>query len=259
MNNFSLDYSHISFLKEAEADLKSVQVLYKNSNYSQAAYLFQQSIEKSCKFLGLTLNVFDYDRLRTISHHPHKVFKLLFNSDMMLEVYGSAISFDNIDNILRNESDLDDRVKCILWYLQSVTSHIPFIINPDSTAFDTLVVNYQNLQIFKDALSVNGIDNVMDDIALMNYLRNNSKIEHLSRTIINEINDRTICCLNLLFLSFLVWDIESNSRYPDYNKNTTPESLYNKNTIFIENIPLFVKEQNQCIDILYQQFTKKGD
>lgn len=68
MNILNPDLSHSEFLTESLSDINAANTLLDIGQFSQAAYMFQQSVEKSCKYFGLTIKILDYEDLRKTGH-----------------------------------------------------------------------------------------------------------------------------------------------------------------------------------------------
>ena len=66
-------------LKLAKEDLEIAQLLYDNKKYSNSLYHYHQSVEKSTKYIGLSIGGITTQQLnKEISHDPINAFKLLF-------------------------------------------------------------------------------------------------------------------------------------------------------------------------------------
>lgn len=248
MNNPSFDYSHVSFLDGAVGDVDSSEILFSSRNFSQSAYSLQQSIEKGCKFVGMTLGVFDYKKLRDIGHFPHKVFKALFESEIMISMYGTSDIFSRFDRIIRGTLTFNERVHCILIHLEDASNSCAIPVSKDISYYSAL-----KCHMSKDEFKSTSMSEHMQTIDSCKHLPN---FEKLVKGLIDDINLGSRCINLLLILSFLVWDIESNSRYPDYDKNTTPGEIYKDGTPFVDNLPYFILKQKECLNTLRELFTK---
>ena len=58
----------LELLKIASSNLESAKILYKNGKYAEAAFCFQQSVEKSNKALGIIIEKVGEDDVTSSPH-----------------------------------------------------------------------------------------------------------------------------------------------------------------------------------------------
>ncbi len=70
----------IALLELAKVDLEVAQLLYNEKKYSYSLYHYHQSVEKTIKYIGLSIGGITNQQLqKEISHDPINAFRLLFN------------------------------------------------------------------------------------------------------------------------------------------------------------------------------------
>lgn len=235
------DYTYIKFLDAAERDLAAVESLYEENHHSQAVYFLQQSIEKSCKFIGLTFRFIQYDELKRLGHNPHMVFKKSFNSDIMKTVGGNSV-FDQLEHTMKVLDTMDKRVKAIIYHLNVALNEEHIHLKENQLPSDTVIEYFSNnqfAQIYDLPL-----------IPLLKERRGIKEVEQMCLNLIDKINDDGICQSCQIILSFLVSGVEENSRYPNYDTGTDPSGIYADNSPFVKELPFFISIQKKCIEIL---------
>lgn len=78
--------------------------------------MFQQSVEKSCKYLGLTTKAFTFEELRRISHEPKKVFDAIFNSDTFTAVNENQ-DYNTFKGLF-SDADMNKRCDGAYYYIE---------------------------------------------------------------------------------------------------------------------------------------------
>ena len=233
---FEMDFSHFSFLDEAKNDWQAAVNLYNSGLYSQAVYFLQQSVEKSSKFWGLSLRFVSYDDLKKLGHNPHKVFKKLFGEAVLLGM-GNKEGFELLESNVNRLPSVDERVHRIGSKLKAELNFNYIKIKEGQTAMDAL------RDCFMEAEN-------LDIVGYLEGLRGKPEWEKKCIGMVNKINKESRYITLQMGLSFLVWGLESNSRYPDYNEGTVPSDLYSKDTELVKALPFFTEVQGVCIDIL---------
>lgn len=236
MNIIKPDLSHISFLREAESDISTIKVLLGSKNYSQAAYLFEQSVEKSCKYLGLTTEAISYDELRKIAHEPERVFDKIFHSEFFLSICGDN-NFDEFKRQFKKQS-LDERACSARFKIECLLENED--TEPQPKSYCSQFVSLYDSNALRKFFPEN----------IFNYLRScsgNLNIEILCKEFLLQSKKMGKCCTTQMIMSFLVSGVEANSRYPDYNKKTTPSEIYSKDSEFVQNLYYLIEKQEFCI------------
>lgn len=239
------DYTYIKFLDTAERDLAAVESLYRDRHNSQAVYLFQQSIEKSCKYIGLTFRFIQYDDLKRLGHNPHKVFKKLFNVEAIKAISNDS-DFDRLEASIGAYKTIQERVDCIIYHLGMASDEI--LINKAQNQFASMVlIEHYSHNPFTPLLGIDVIEEIKKSICIPEI---RPQIEEICEEQINKINYISICLSYQMNLSFLVWGIEENSRYPNYDTRTDPSGIYSDDSPLVKELSFFISIQKKCIEIL---------
>lgn len=240
---FKMDFSHSSFLDEARDDLKAARCLYEGGLYAQAVYHVQQSIEKSSKFWGLTLRMFSYEDLKKLGHNPHKVFKKLFEGAVEMGMVETDL-FKRLEDFISGCLSVDERVRKICEKLKRDLNFIFVVIEEGQTPLEALRV------FLKEEEDLGIVRNLEE-------LRGMPEWESVCMCMVDKINREARYVTLQMSLSFLVWGLEANTRYPDYGKGTVPSDLYSKDTELVKNMPFFMEVQEGCINALYEGCVRK--
>lgn len=247
MDALNPDLSHSDFLKQAKEDVESAKILYQNKKYSQSVYLFQQSVEKACKYLGLTIKAISVVKLREISHNPHLVFKTIF-TDSAMQTTGLACDFNYFEKAFLAMSDERKIIFAEKHILEASHSNL-IILGENETATEALIRYYRGISICLDV--ANALEEEMrKSRELMPYI--DSK---MAMPLINDINDisRAITCE--MILSFIVCGIEANSRYPDHKTKTTPQEIYAEDALLVKKLKGFIPLQEVIIKSIEQYYS----
>lgn len=236
----NLDSSHANFLNVANSDIKSADALLQIKEYHNAVYHFQQSVEKSCKYLGLTNQIFTFNELRKIGHDPHKVFDMLFSSDFYTRIFTDSDYKSFKDEIYK--LTIDEIVKISHDGIQAIIEE-PHEEYSGKLASDIVIDYYK-----KNPLSANdsSIKVLLENIRIM---RGYPKCESICKQLIRRNDNIEICMSAQMFMSFLVRGVETNSRYPDEN-GITPSDIYSEKSPLVQNLSYFIDKQKFCIEIL---------
>lgn len=249
MNIIKPDLSHISFLREAESDISTIKVLLVSKNYSQAAYFFEQSVEKSCKYLGLTTQAVSYNEVRSsIGHEPERVFDKIFQSEIFLSMYNNNNDYSKLKQQFKKQS-LDERAYSARFHIECLFENEDTEPQPKSYCSQLVSLHDSNAsrKIFPEHT--------------INELRNCSgipKVEILCKEFLLQEKKMGKCCTAQMIMSFLVSGVEANSRYPDYNKKTTPSEIYSKDSEFVQNLHYLIEKQEFCISFFRMYFSPEN-
>lgn len=227
-------------LNIAIQDIKSCDVLYKAAQYPNSLFCFQQSVEKSIKYIGLTMGCISEEQLqKDIRHDPTKVFTKMFNhlannSDGFLPPF-NAHEITNAKQVIMQGSEQDsvDALKNFMQYIieqpelidasippfEAVCNYISIISpNRDLGLSDPLCKSYVEVRLRKQVEEV---------ILLVNY-----------GTRIMEL----LMGYALLLSKYKVDDF----RYPS-DVYGDPNEYFNKLNPLIINLPLFIMGLNSCV------------
>lgn len=245
MDILNPDLSYNNFLRESKEDISSTKALLNNKNYSHAIYHFQQSVEKSCKYLGLTINAFTIEKLKRISHNPQEIFDLIFSSKMFIDIYK-----DDDYKLFKNEIlelDTDERAYYSFKKIQEI------INNPHEERIGKLhseiVVEYYRNNPF--SIYDNSISLLIENAKVM---KGYPKCEEICEQLIVRNDEMEICVFSQMLMSFLVVGTEATTRYPNIEKGTTPSLEYTEDKPFVKNLVFFIEVQEKCIQTLNNFF-----
>lgn len=231
-----MDYSHNDFFYQSKGDLASSELLFKEQNFSQAVYLFQQSVEKSCKYLGLTYKIISYEDLRKIGHNPHQVFKQLFDHQWLKFQDGNT--FNELLNSLSTLS-IENRIEPTINLLNTLENEQQLSCNNGQNACEVIIDFYKKNPLIKDL-----DQSFLTDLEIFKH---SPCMKILCKQHIEHLNKVSIVFLSQMIMSFYVWDVEANSRYPDYKKMTTPQELYSESSAFVKHLPRLLLTQKKCL------------
>lgn len=245
MDILNPDLSYNDFLAESQEDISSSKILLNSRKYSHAIYHFQQSVEKSCKYLGLTINAINIDKLREISHNPQKIFDIIFSSKIITNVYQ-----DNNYNLFKNEIqklELDDKSYYSFTKIQEI------INNPHEERLGKLsseiIVEYYSNNPF--SVMENSVELLIENAKTM---KGYPKCEEICKELIIRNDDMGICVFSQMLMSFLITGTEAITRYPDIKKKTTPSLEFTEDKPFVRNLDFFIEIQERCIQTLKDFF-----
>lgn len=238
------DLSHTNFLDLSSSDINSAKVLLQVKEYHNAVYHFQQSVEKSCKYLGLTMKAFTFDELRQISHEPQKVFDKVFSSTFFTDAY-SNIDYEFFKKEIQ-KLNIDKKVDFSYKQIQNS------INNPHEERLGKLpseiIVDFYNNNPF--SIHNNFIKELVENARIM---KGYSKCEDICKQLITRNDEIEICVFSQMLMSFLVSGVEANSRYPD-KVGVTPKEIYSDKSFIVQYLDYFIEKQLFCIKILGAYF-----
>ena len=234
------DLSHANFLDLSSSDINSAKALLQVKEYHNAVYHFQQSVEKSCKYLGLTVKAFSFKELREISHEPQKVFDKVFYS----EVFTSVSDNQDYEETKSLFKDVDLNKKCEIAYFYINKAFKSSSI--DSRPYSDQIIEYFENNPFSDLYDADFVENIKK-------YRGNPQAEVACRQFLDILDDMQKCLLSQMLMSLLVSGVEANSRYPD-KVGVTPKEIYSDESFIVHFLDYFIEKQLFCIEILGNYF-----
>jgi len=98
------------WLKFAKQDLDASVILYEKEDFRNSIYLLQQSVEKACKYYGLSYGLISQKDLhKDVSHVSPKIFKIFINQssvDLVKNLGGKEIKVDEFEKALKNKKEM---------------------------------------------------------------------------------------------------------------------------------------------------------
>lgn len=230
-------------LKLAKEDLEVAQLLYDNNKFSNSFYHYHQSVEKSIKYIGLSIGGITYQQLnKEIGHDPIKAFKHLFK---YFKEQSNGLIPDIDPHFLTNtkkaiESGSEKEVVSGAWNAIKSISNERMVINHDQfpTAFDAVcdyikrVAPSMDLGLdknpYKQLVAKTMEKDAANTIILINY----------------GMKILQVLLINSLICSRFKPD---NLRYPS-DEFGNPIEYFNENNVLIIDLPLFMKSMNIPIE-----------
>lgn len=240
MDIITPDLSHTNFLDLANSDIKSADALLKIKEYHNAVYHFQQSVEKSCKYLGLTIKAFTLKELQKISHEPQRVFDKIFNSKEFISTNNNN-DYNEIKQKFKSVS-LNEKCDGVYYYIEKIFTNTIL----DNKLYSEQVIEYFDYNPFSGLYNEDFVENIRKH-------RGNPNIEAICKQFLDTLNDMQRCLLCQMLMSFLVSGIEANSRYPD-EKGLTPKKIYSEESFIVKYLGYLIKKQAFCIKVLGNYF-----
>ena len=240
-----IDYSYYCFLQEALIDLDAAEVLNNKEIYSKSVHLFKQSVEMSCKYLGLLWKIIPIsDGKKNIGYILNKMFKDFFSINVLKQIKGQFL-FKQFENELNSYTSLEDKIEYLIGEI-TTTLHLEVIKRKESqTPIDSMITFYRAMG-FKDV-----------DIESLEKKRGNEKFEKEIEDHRTTVNNIGICVLCQMFLSFLIWDNIEDTRYPDITSSKTSMDNYSKSSVITKNLTWFFNIQRKCLNMMIDFHQKK--
>ena len=222
----------------AKEDFDIALLLYNEKEYSNALYHYNQCVEKTVNYIGLSTGSISEDQLKDISHKPIKVFSYLFDhirkqSNGLMPPVDPRI-FDEARKIIELKSEDQIVIECI--------SILKLIANEKDVINEMLYPS--RLEALRDYISKNlpEIDLGLDDEKYKDELA--IYFDKKVQSFILFINC-SIKILRILFINSLI----CSKFIPDSFRYTTesigsPIEYFNKNNAFIKGLPYLMKTMN---------------
>lgn len=235
------DLFHTDFLRLADSDIRSSSVLLREKEYHNAVYHFQQSVEKSCKYLGLTIKAFTSDELRRIGHEPRRVFDRIFYSETFTAINDNR-DYEDIKSAFVGVS-LDEKCDGVYYYIDKTFE--------SSSSLNGRSCSEQFIEGIDESLfsALYGTD-VLENIK---KYRGNPHVEAFCKQFLDKFDEMRKCLLCQMLMSVLVSGIEANSRYPD-RKGVSPDKIYSEKSFVVQYLDYFIGKQKFCIKVLRDYF-----
>jgi hypothetical protein len=234
------------FILLAKEDLDISSLLLKEKKYTNAFYHYHQSVEKTTKYVGLSIGGITEEQLFEIKHDPLKVFTKLLHYWHL----GSKGYLPNYDpHIITNLKQLIDK-----------SSDEEFILgirnNLKSIREQKLAINEKNFASPFEALCDYSKQTRPDfDFHLDNELFRQYAITRLgvkSKNLINAINYGTKILLLLLMNSTVCCRYSPDQlRYPS-KKIKNPLEYFSESHLLIKELPLLLISMRTSIEMASQ-------
>jgi HEPN domain-containing protein len=268
-----MDNKHKIFLEIASEDLDSSKLLFTKKKFPQAVFFFEQSVEKTCKYLLLNQEILTVDQLnKKVRHNSIVVFKLY--SKFIIEGISSLIDVNN--NKPNSYSSSIISPPEVVSDLQSGISEFEGISNGRYKELDQSAID-KKLYLLKQfsggldfTTKYSGFFN-SDPETLFGYLSNfiilndeekmalqeNLKNEKFKNELFQKIKkaldstkenariEQTLMVLAQIFSSH-----SERTRYPDNDLKIYPISLYSMTNTLVKNLKSFYPYQEMVLSYM---------
>ena len=223
----------------AKEDFDVVQILYKEKKYSNALYHYHQCVEKSVKYIGLSIGGISEDQLnKDIKHDPTKVFKYLFK--YVVEQSNGLVP--PIDPYLFSNTKQDIESKSEAEIIGEAIRDIKAICNEEK------LINEDKYPTHFDAVC-NYISNVLPD--LDTNMDNEMLRLYIAKRLEPQI-EKTIIFINygirilriLMIHSFVCWKFRPDDCRYSSAKFGNPVIYFSDKNPIIKNLPFLIKSMN---------------
>ncbi len=216
--------SFLPWLEEAKISLNRAKRDYEAKDISGAMYNIQQSLEKSIKYVHLSMGIITEHYAKTkISHKPEKLFRKALSAWELNECQKSYDKDLLIIELLKLKKRIDylipkleQKIKCI---------HASLKISRES------IVKYYFGSIVMDR-DLQGFD---EKVLKEEYIR--------------DVNWEYVYWIQY-YLSLILCGTESNTRYPDVDTNYSPSDKYSATSDFVEWIPVLIDAQEKSLRVM---------
>jgi HEPN domain-containing protein len=242
-----IDYSYFCFLQEALIDLDGAEILSAKELYSKSVMLFKQSVEMSCKYLGLLWKIIcPSDGKKNIGYIPNKIFKDFFSTDVLKQIKGNFF-FNQFEDELNSCSSIDGKIGYLINEMKIALNLEVVKRKENQTAIDAMIAFYR-------ATGFKGISNI-------EFLENNKGNKEVEKDLERHrktVNDIGMCVLCQMFMSFFVWGNLEDTRYPDVANSKTSMDNYTKSSVIIKNLNWFFEIQRNCLNMMVDLHQKQA-
>ena len=233
-----IDYSYSCFLQEAFINLESAEILYSKEKYSKSVMLFRQSVEMSCKYLGLLWKIIPpSDGKKNVGYIPNKIFKDFFSIDVLKQIKGQYL-FEQFENEVNSYTSLEDKINYLINEI-STTLHLEVIKRKENQSPIDAMTTFFRAMGFK-GVNIENLENKRGDKKAESETE-----EH--RLTVNKIG---ICVLCQMFMSFLIWGNIEDTNYPDISTGKASLANYPKTSIITRNLTWFFDIQRKCLNMM---------
>jgi len=233
-----IDYSYECFLQESLINLEAAEVLNAKEIFSKSVLLFRQSVEMSCKYLGLLWKIIPLtDGKKNIGYIPNKIFKDFFSLDVLKQIKGQFL-FEQFENELNSYTSLDEKIGYLISEI-TTTLHLEVIKRKENqTPIDSMTTFYR-------AMGFKGVD-----FESLEKKRGDNKFETEIEEHRKTVNNIGICVLCQMFMSFLIWGNIEDTYYPDVMTSKTSMDNYSKSSVITKNMTWFFEIQRKCLNMM---------
>ena len=264
------------FLDIAFYDLKASKILYQNSLYPQAVFYFEQSVEKTCKFILIDQNIVNINELNAkIRHNSIIVFK--HYTEHMIKRFSSIYNLDDVhDNpgeILYRKIFFPQKL------VQSLQKALKEIENQSKLRFKELkqsdfnlffkMLKYFSNDPYSELKSDHGDFFSSDPEIVLNSILKYLNLDENDRKTLNakmnegdfkkdliiNLKDTMISTQELvrneqilMVLARIFSSHSENTRYPETDLSKNPQTIYNDSNILIKNLKKLYQYQEQALN-----------
>jgi len=268
-----MDYKYKVFLEIASDDLDASKLLYNKKKFPQAVFFFEQSVEKTCKYLLINQSILTVDQLnKKVRHNSIIVFKLysefiiesissLFDltkgqnhsvntkiitpSEIVRDLKSGISNFEDISKgryVELNQSAMDRHLHLLRQFSGNFdfTSKYSGFFNSDPQTLFDFFSNFIKLDENEKMILQENLKNEKIKDELLKSIRN-----ALASTKKNARIEQTLMVLAQIFSSH-----SERTRYPDNELNENPKALYCDSNILVKNLRSIYPYQENVLSYL---------
>lgn len=280
-----------SLFNTAKEDLEASKILYEKKFYPQAMFFLQQSVEKAAKSLFIEIEVVEQKELKTfIGHNPLKIINLFKRKEKETQQEQQKL-IEKIpelkDSFLYKEEDskISELELKSPAELENLSREMNASIGKIRENVNTLKKMIKQTVIFIQYIKNTEIEKIVENRNLEEFIRINKltiekypidekypKLKNRKDTVIatrHIIHNSSILFylfISLFILSLITFIGATDSRYPNIEKDTTPEDTFNadkpiikefKELIIIQEYNLeFIKGIQNNLKVMKELFKK---
>jgi len=242
-----IDYSYYCFLEESLIDLEAAEVLNSKEIYSKSVLLFKQSVEMSCKYLGLLWKIIPpTDGKRNVGNIPNKIFKDFFSTEVLKQIKGEFL-FKQFESELNSYTSLEDKIDYLINEITTAL-HLEVVKRKENQTPIEAMITFYRAMGYKSIADIEPLEKKKGDKKFETELEEHRK----------TVNNIGICVLCQMFMSFLVWGNIEDTCYPDITTSKTSMDKYSKSSIITKNLKWFFDIQRKCLNMMINLHQKQA-
>lgn len=217
------------FLDISKEDLNASKLLYDNKFYPQSLFYFQQSVEKSIKYLGIRDEIIDQkDLIQNINHKSSLILKKAMIKYQYLDLSNSDYDINNEFQELKDLINKTPEAKILDLILRNIS---------DTLANENL--QYDEIQTVEDFYQIS--KKINPDNPKLDDFKGDKNFNLLTQKKFQELKsdfiDYTKGVIILFYINIISERLVSLVRYPVPNNMTNPSEKYNNENSLIRELP----------------------
>ena len=261
------------FLESAKSDLESSKLLYQNKKFSQAVFLFQQSVEKLEKARALELQQLKTEKLKEIGHFPIKIHEE--NLDKTIKGYES---FERLKENFPNFADIEKEMEISQNMssakdLKELIDKLKNNIDPKKEEIVEFLDEIENAnEKSQEKIEIEEMSEEEYKKEYTNYIKLWEPNEEIKKNIklvfekmpkevmenfvmfMAEFSQKMLVPHVIGFVLSLLTAPHANRRYPSDDCSFIPDIFYNKSLPFVQLMPKMFSYQEEGIKLTKNLF-----